>query len=1352
MEMTSALTVTPHPLTLADQKHIAYELVPGETLGEFLRRHVDNMDSGAWVVTIGGYEVPAMLWNKTFPKHGTVIECRSVVQKQAIALIAVVAIAYFAPYLAGGAYSALGGTYVAANAGLIVGAMSAAITIAGSLIINKVLGPKQIDGGSMRDSDASSTYKIGGGRNRARPYEPIGLLFGELRVTPDYASNPYTWFWSEDQYLYSVFHAGINCNQVTDLRIGQTPLSNYTDIETQTAGLNGMPDQLLQAWSNVDAIAGAQLVAREFVAVKGNPDLGIPDVMGIESNWVSRTSSTNTVYLQADFEGALYRVNDKGNTVSEFMWITGEYRNTSSGSWTSFFPTGSQYIENRTTKPLRLTYGVAVPKGQYEVRFRKITVDSTETSRASSLSWSQLKSVQYDTGDYGGMGRVGMKIKGSGQLNGAIDELNWLATARPMDYWNGSAWATATTRANGLSNPGAQILRFARGIYGSNGKLLAGLGLQDSMIDIESLKGFMVRCAAKGFTFDYYLDAAMSCGDVLEAIAAVGLGSITWQSGKLGVVWAAEDQPIEGVVNMATMKAKTFSVSYQTLDTADSLEYAYYDRERDYSWQTLRVTDPSIGTALSPARLTSIGVTSQAHAAVLARFHLAQSIYQRKDITYDTDLEHLTYKRMSVLALTHDVTQWGYGGRLDAVVNNGGILTLTLDDEVPAGSGPRYIGLRVPGEVGYRVFSVNSFAGASRTITLSTAWPGGVPVPGASAGNPCCDTIWIYDFKATPGYKVRVTGIQPQAGMMGATVSVVPESAEFWNYVLNGSYTPPANQSLLSRERPSATGLQVTEELQRQGNTYFTELTATFTPGGNYDHAQVWVAEGGAAFKMIGETRTNRFTWRTNATGFLSVEVRPFDALGRVGETAASPYTVAGLTTPPPNVASVTFSDPVISWSPVVTPDLAGYVVRFNIGNSGDPSFLTPMHEGLITETSFRVPNIAQSDITIFVYAVDTSGNMSLVPAVIYANLLPPSVETFSITNGALSWSPVVASDLAGYRIRFQYGENPVWSNAGALHDGIVTQSPFKPELIPNGVCTLLIKAVDVSGNESQNAATILANLGDVIVDNVILTYDDKAAGFPGTKTNCAVVDGNLLANDTGSLYWLDDDAPHYGSVVLNYWGVVSYAPLEYVTQFITQQDQIGSRLTLSTVVGTDGTIYWGADGATYFGADPLGYWVAPISYGIEFRYGTQGVFWGADGNRFFPTEDTALVWQTPTVWQPWPGAIENVGDASIDFRITTQGGEQRGGIYDLTVQFDVPDEYEELNDISISAAGTRLPLTKSFRSVKNIQLTLQDNGGTAVTTKYADKATTGPLIYCYNAAGSRVAGIIDARVQGVQG
>ena len=154
---------------------------------------------------------------------------------------------------------------------------------------------------------------------------------------------------------------------------------------------------------------------------------------------------------------------------------------------------------------------------------------------------------------------------------------------------------------------------------------------------------------------------------------------MTWAKGRLGVAWAADEQPLSGVVNMATIKKGQFQVDYTLANAADGIEYSYLDR-RTWKAATLRVPAPGVEVMLNPAKITGEGVSSEAHAAMLARWHLAQSVYQYKSISYSTDIEHLAYSRLSVLALQHDLTQWGFGGRLiDAAVDSAGVATLQLD-------------------------------------------------------------------------------------------------------------------------------------------------------------------------------------------------------------------------------------------------------------------------------------------------------------------------------------------------------------------------------------------------------------------------------------------------------------------------------------------------------------------------------------------------------------------------------------------------------------------------------------------------------------------------------------------------
>lgn len=382
----------------------------------------------------------------------------------------------------------------------------------------------------------------------------------------------------------------------------------------------------------------------------------------------------------------------------------------------------------------------------------------------------------------------------------------------------------------------------------------------------------------------------------------------------------------------------------------------------------------------------------------------------------------------------------------------------------------------------------------------------------------------------------------------------------------------------------------------------------------------------------------------------------------------------------------------------------------------------------------------------------------------------PPDVSSFSITNGVLNWPAIKNTlDLAGYKIKFQYGQNTTWTNAAPLHQGILTDSPYKPSLAPTSVVTIMVKGVDTSGNESLNSANIITNLGDVIVDNLVLTYDDKAAGFPGTKINCTVVSGNLVANETGGSYWGGDTSPNYGPDSTLYWAASTYYGLEYNTQYDVGIAEVGSRLTLlNTIDATSYTLeyrsdtqglFWGADASNFWAPFTGGIpWVPNSSWGNTYDWatstnwiGTATLRWNG-GASWKDSKGGNPFWAQSGPWQTWSGAIDNIQAGVIQFRVTGQSGAVQAIVSRFILQFDVIDETEELDDIVISASGTRLPIVKTYRSINNIQLTLQDSGSSAVTTMWNDKLKTGPLVYCFNSAGTKVSGVIDARVQGVKG
>lgn len=1090
LDAQGRLVITPNAVTLDGQRNVPADLRPGENLADFLGRHVPGIESGAWTVMISGAKVPQRMWAKTFPKHGMLIACRASVGKQVIAIIAVAILAYFTM----GAGATLGGSLLGVNGLAAVGAAGAAalnagIFMVGSMLINKVLAPKvpKMEGPAA----ARTVYSLSNQRNRARPFEPLPTLWGEMRVTPDLASAPYTWFEGDDQYLSTILLGGINVNSAADLSVGDTPITNYNDVSLFHNGFPGMPSVDVPLYSNADTVSGAELEN--------------------DGDWVVRTSSTGTTELQFDFEGQLYDLSGTGKTLTNSVPLFIETRPVGTTVW---MPALTETLTNATTDVLRRTFAVSVALGQHEARVRlgAPTWDDGEGKDACKIGWNVLRSIQPDTTDYSAWGRIGIKIKATGQLSGSLDTLRVTYRARPMPLWNGTEWVTATTRETGLSNPGAILLQTLRGVY-AGGVLQFGFGMQDAQIDIEGLKAFMLHCTARGYTYDKWITSEVSLGQFCQEVALAGMGEFSWTDGsRPTAVFVSDGQPLSGVVNMANMLKASFEVSYNLSNAADGIEYQFLDRQRNWETTTLRVTAPGVTTMLNPARITGEGVTNEAHAAVMARYHLAQSLYQYKTVGYTADIEHLDYRRLSVLSVSHDLTQWGFGGRLVSAQIVGGRVQIDVGEDLPALPTP-HVGLRLPGQRDYRVWPVDALAVPGRILTLQGTWPAGLPLPGATSDDPAHDTLWCYDFKATPGYRVRVVSMEPESDLKGAKVSCVPEGPEFWNYVLNGTYEPAGNASSLVTAPPIASNLRITRSRVKVGNGWEHELSAVWDVSGNYDHAQVWAAPAGQPLVLVdSNVYGTRLAWRVPSDQTWSVEVRPFDGLGRMGVIASQIFTdpsvivgaVVGL------AASVETNGIVLRWSTPQDIESIGYAsTQIRMGMAG----ATWETASRVFEGNANTCNLGwlQSGTLVF-YAVhlNTAGDTStpVSTSLVIAPPIQPIVTGEAwIDQVELQWPHSPGTQpLRGYEVRVGdiYLDAPVRTVVDALGYVYTTDVP--------GTYMHWVTGIDVAGNRSAPGYVSLTTLPHIseAVEQLAEGLDDVTAGIISIDAQIATINSQL--------------------------------------------------------------------------------------------------------------------------------------------------------------------------------------------------------------------------------------------------
>ena len=380
-------------------------------------------------------------------------------------------------------------------------------------------------------------------------------------------------------------------------------------------------------------------------------------------------------------------------------------------------------------------------------------------------------------------------------------------------------------------------------------------------------------------------------------------------------------------------------------------------------------------------------------------------------------------------------------------------------------------------------------------------------------------------------------------------------------------------------------------------------------------------------------------------------------------------------------------------------------------------AFLSPARDGDLYDVRVRAVNALGVRST----WTEAAGHL------VVGKTAPPSdVTSFTIDGGTFTWIEVDDLDLAGYLLRFHQGINKSFGNSIALHSGIVTASPFTPEILPSGQVTFLIKAIDTSRNLSDGTAFIITDLGDALVANVVETIDFKALGWPGTIANGTVDGGgDLIADDTGDFMWdpaAGRDMWTFDSVLL-YQG--AFEKMTYVDSFTPSKAAAGSILTIPFTAQGD-------------------------SISIEYRrWGPDAMWSSVSGEPMWNPAAGTSMWRVPA-YQPWPGSVVAVNDR-YDLRAIAGFGVPQGKISQLTPTIDVPDIVERLNDVTLAAGGTRLPLTETYTTtIENVSVTLQDDGGAAVGVKVVDKnKDLGPLIQGLDDLGAGTAASIDATVQG---
>lgn len=612
-------------------------------------------------VYIDGQPVYRDYWRLVRPKPGTVVIFRATVQegkllRSVLTLAVAISALFVAPLIGPAIGSALG-----LSAGLGTAIAGAAITLAGTLLINALfpLRPPQLQ------KQTGKLFNLSGSQNQSTPWDIVPQNLGDNRVYPRFAAKPYTEIVGNEQYLRLLYTAGYGPNDVTAIKIGDTPIARFDATTWIYEGYDS--DNEIRAFpSTVDEVT-----------------LDNFELRSVDSWTTPRNTSLDTEEISWDFvaPNGIYELDQETGAFGPYtVTINCQYRRVGVVPWTD----APNVVFPRSRNPLRRTSKVeGLASGQYEVRTRKVTTDATETNVQDHVFWVAYRSFTNDPpiNFPKRLTVVAVRIKANSGANGILNALNFRCQSR-VTAFNGSTWVGGQPSRN----PADLFLWVAKGPANSD-------PYTDDEIDYDSLEAWWAYCNSQTpvLAFDMWITDESSVRARLDDIAAAGRARVADIEGKLGVIFnESTDEP---VWHFTPRNSWGFSTEGVYRELPHALRVRFINRSRNFHEDERQVYDDGY-TSANATRFELVefpGVTSPGNIWRDGRFQLAQARLRPFNYTLSSDIEGLRVTQGDRVRVSHDVALWGSGhGRVKEVVVTTDTQEIVLDETVTLEVGEIY--------------------------------------------------------------------------------------------------------------------------------------------------------------------------------------------------------------------------------------------------------------------------------------------------------------------------------------------------------------------------------------------------------------------------------------------------------------------------------------------------------------------------------------------------------------------------------------------------------------------------------------------------------------------------------------
>lgn len=726
--------------------------------------------------------------------------------------------------------------------------------------------------------------------------------------------------------------------------------------------------------------------------------------------------------------------------------------------WYDFSGYGSDlFVTSSQPNAVRRTLTWAVPRGQYDVRVKRVTADIADTSDATlidDLFWSGIRSINFDEPiRLKGMARIAMRIKATDQLNGVIDTFNLVARSVLPDFdTNTNLWVERAT-----NNPAAHYRAVLQGPANKR-------PLPDSRIDIPALEAWHDECRVNAWEFNGVFDTAGTIAERLADICAAGRAVRGTRDGKHTVIRdRAQSAPVQ---HFTPRNSRGFKMRQVFPDRPQGLKVRFLNELNGWQQDERLVPTDGFGvTGHDGIRRNAFGVLTTDPEATLfetiellgvthptqiwkhARYWLAVAKLRPRSFELSTDVEHLACTRGDLVRVSSDVAGFGLGsGRLTAVqVSANAIQSIDLDSAVGMETGKSYA-VRVRSQDGRAwIANVNTVAGEAWSLTVTTP-------PVVADPHPMAGDLFMFGEVESATRSMLVRGIS-----MGEDLSATLDLVDSAPAVLT------ADTGVIP---DFVSGVGSTPSIER-----------------------------GPEAPVVTAIRSDEYVMRRNPDGSLSP--RMVLTLAASSGTRPTPAYAIVRTRPFGSGAA---------WTQHPQVPLSGLTVAVDDVEQGVAYFVAVEVITAIGEVSLWTST----------WDPDGTGTVDILHTIVGQTMAPPDADGISVyelgdarrqINFDLGMQP---PDTVGGMLR--YGTvGQVWSAMTPINTSPAASTPLLVRVPAPGTYDFAVKAIDMAGNVSANEARVAKTLvGD---PSMVARRAERAGGWAGTKTRGGVSGGDLVAN-----------------------------------------------------------------------------------------------------------------------------------------------------------------------------------------------------------------------------------------------